>query len=101
MTRELEHSILKASDGEKKGLQERLTKLRDECVALELSEKESQSQGNVFYWPVFNLDQKNPNLNSSTSYVEPSELVASMCRLQEEVGGVILEIKDLMEGFVS
>lgn len=101
VTRELDHAILKASDGEKKELQERLIELRDKYVALELAEKRSQSQGNALYWPVFNLDQKNPNFDPSMFYVEPSELVASMCRCQEEVGVLIMEIKDLLKGFVS
>lgn len=92
MTRELEHSILKASDGEKKGLQERLTKLQDEYVELELSEKNSQAQGDAVYWPVFNLDHKNPIIKASVQYMNPKDILSSMRSSELEVMKLLAEI---------
>ena len=95
--RDLEHVILKADGREIEGLTKDLRELVSKQEELELSEKRARDQGDSAYWPVFNLDQKNPSLKYVVDHIDPEDLLRSMRFHQSEAVNLLCEI----EAFVS
>jgi type I restriction enzyme M protein len=58
--RELEQAISAAANGDKAALQDRLRALKAEQQAHEQAAKAAQAEGDALYWPIYNLDLKNP-----------------------------------------
>lgn len=94
--RDLEHVILKADGREIEGLTKNLRELVSKQEDLELSEKRARDQGDSAYWPIFNLDQKNPNLKYVVDHIDPEDLLRSMRFHQSEVVNLLCEIEALV-----
>lgn len=94
--RDLEHVILKADGREIEGLTKNLRELVSKQEELELSEKRARDQGDSAYWPIFNLDQKNPNLKYVVDHIDPEDLLRSMRFHQSEVVNLLCEIEALV-----
>lgn len=94
--KELEHAILKADEVKIEELKKNLRELVSKQEELELSEKRARDHGDLEYWPIFNLDQKNPRLKSVIDYVDPEGLLRSMRLHQGEVVSLLGEIEVLV-----
>src|SRR5205823_3613107 len=56
-----------------------------------------QAGGDAIYWPLFNLDHKNPNNPDALEHRPPSELVASILTKEREILRLMEEIRDEVE----
>jgi len=60
--KELKSSIVGITDVEKRKLiEDEIARLREEAEPLRLQARDAQAAGNRLYWPIYNLDIKNPN----------------------------------------
>jgi len=94
-TRELEQTIQKANGG-KAALQEQLRALKAQQQAHEQAAKAAQSEGDALYWPIYNLDIKNPNAKVGLEHADPKDLIASMRSHEAEVMRLLSEIEALV-----
>ena len=94
--RELEQAISAASNGAKSALQDRLRALKAEQLAHEQGAKAAQAQGDALYWPIYNLDIKNPNAKAGLEHADPKDLIASMRGHEAEVMRLLGEIEALV-----
>lgn len=94
--RELEHAIQAASNGKRAELQEQLRSLKAQQVTHEQAAKVAQAEGDALYWPIYNLDIKNPNAKAGLEHAEPKELIASMRSHEAEVMRLLGEIEALV-----
>lgn len=94
--RELEQAISAAANGAKSALQDRLRALKAEQLAHEQGAKAAQAQGDTLYWPIYNLDIKNPNAKAGLEHADPKDLIASMRGHEAEVMRLLGEIEALV-----
>ncbi|MBE2241595.1 MAG: SAM-dependent DNA methyltransferase [Burkholderiaceae bacterium] len=94
--RELEQSLAAAANGEKAALQERLRGLKAQQQRHEQAAKAAQAEGDALYWPIYNLDIKNPNAKTGLEHADPKELIASMRGHEAEVMRLLGEIEALV-----
>ncbi|MGK2901126.1 MAG: N-6 DNA methylase [Burkholderiaceae bacterium] len=94
--REMEQAISAAANGEKSALQDRLRALKAEQQAREQGAKAAQAQGDALYWPIFNLDIKNPSAKAGLEHADPKDLIASMRGHEAEVMRLLGEIEALV-----
>lgn len=94
--RELEQAISAAANGAKSALQDRLRALKAEQLAHEQGAKAAQAQGDAQYWPIYNLDIKNPNAKAGLEHADPKDLIASMRGHEAEVMRLLGEIEVLV-----
>ncbi|MDR1646501.1 MAG: SAM-dependent methyltransferase, partial [Zoogloeaceae bacterium] len=93
--RDLERKI-QTTDDDKTSWLERLAVLKAEQQAHEQAAKAAQAKGDAIYWPVYNLDIKNPNAQTGLAHADPQELVASMRSHESEVARLLDEIEILV-----
>jgi type I restriction enzyme M protein len=94
--RELEQAISAAANGEKAALQERLRELKTQQQRHEQAAKAAQAEGDALYWPIYNLDIKNPNAKAGLEHADPKKLIASMRGHEGEVMRLLGEIEALV-----
>ncbi len=94
--RELEQAISVAANGEKSALQDRLRALKAEQQAHEQAAKTAQAEGDALYWPIYNLDIKNPSAKAELEHADPKDLIASMRGHEAEVMRLLGEIEALV-----
>ncbi len=94
--REMEQAISAAANGAKSALQDRLRALKAEQLAHEQAAKAAQDQGDALYWPIYNLDIKNPHAKAGLEHADPKELIASMRSHEAEVMRLLAEIEALV-----
>ncbi|MCK0507491.1 N-6 DNA methylase [Aromatoleum anaerobium] len=94
--RELEQSVQAAANGEKRALQEQLRALKAEQQAFDQTARAAQAEGDALYWPIYNLDLKNPNAKSGLEHADPKDLIASMRSHEAEVMRLLGEIEALV-----
>jgi hypothetical protein len=42
----------------------------------EQAAKAAQAEGDALYWPIYNLDLKNPNAKAGLAHADPKDLIA-------------------------
>jgi type I restriction enzyme M protein len=94
--RELEQAAQAAANGEKAVLQERLRTLKAAQQAHEQAARAAQAEGDVLYWPIYNLDLKNPHARAGLEHADPNDLIASMRSHEAEVMRLLGEIEALV-----
>ena len=94
--RELEQDISAAGNGKKGALQERLRTLKTRQQAHEVAARSAQAEGDALYWPIYNLDLKNPHAKVGLEHADPKELIASMRSHELEVMRLLAEIEALV-----
>ncbi|MGE6168453.1 N-6 DNA methylase [Aeromonas media] len=94
--RELDQVSQAAANGDKAALQEQLRVLKSEQQAFELAAKTAQAEGDALYWPIYNLDLKNPNSRVGLDHANPKDLIASMRSHEAEVMRLLGEIEALV-----
>ncbi|MEG4807475.1 class I SAM-dependent DNA methyltransferase [Microcoleus sp. F8-D3] len=60
--------------------------------------KESQAKGDAIYWPIFNLDKKNPNAQDDFEHLPPEQLVADIWAKEQRILEILGEIKNVLAG---
>ncbi|MBD0341624.1 MAG: hypothetical protein ICV61_12240, partial [Microcoleus sp. Co-bin12] len=54
------------------------------------------AKGDAIYWPIFNLDKKNPNAQDDFEHLPPEQLVADIWAKEQRILELLAEIrKDL------
>jgi len=94
--RELEQRIQAAANGEKAALQDQLRALKARQQVHDQSARAAQAEGDALYWPVYNLDIKNPNAKAGLEHADPKDLIASMRSHETEVMRLLSEIEALV-----
>ncbi|MHB8235969.1 MAG: class I SAM-dependent DNA methyltransferase [Acidithiobacillus ferrivorans] len=94
--RELEQTISSAANGNKAVLQAQLRELKTRQQAHEAACKAAQAEGDALYWPIYNLDMKNPHATKGLEHADPKDLVAAMRAGEEDVLRLLSEIEALV-----
>ncbi|HEL2981695.1 type I restriction-modification system subunit M [Stenotrophomonas maltophilia] len=94
--RELDQTISNAANGDKAGLQVQLRELKAQQQAHEAAAKAAQAEGDALYWPIYNLDLKNPHAAEGLEHADPKDLVAAMRAGEENVLRLLGEIEALV-----
>lgn len=83
--RELRDSIKGVSDKtQRQSVEDEIESLKAESDGLRLKARDAQAAGDRLYWPIFNLDVKNPNAPEKESY-DPDELLIKYKQLLGEI----------------
>lgn len=98
---EIEKRIYQATGSEKAALQEELKALEARQRAHETAWRKSLGEGNALYWPIYNLDIKNPHVSDELEHADPMELVASMRAKEAAVMELLEQIEDLVRGVAT
>ena len=96
LVRELEQAIQSSASGDKATMQEKLRALKADQQAHELAAKTAQVQGDALYWPIYNLDLKNPHVKAGLEHADPKDLIGSMRSHEAEVMRLLGEIEALV-----
>jgi type I restriction enzyme M protein len=56
-----------------------------------------KAAGDSIYWPVFNLDRKNPNARDDFEHLPPEQLVEDILQKELRIVEIMREIKELLE----
>lgn len=94
--RELEQSAQSAGNGNRGSLPEKLRALKSEQQGHEQAAKAAQTEGDALYWPIHNLDLKNPHARAGLGHADPKDLIASMRSHEAEVMRLLGEIEALV-----
>ncbi|MBI2782684.1 MAG: N-6 DNA methylase [Gammaproteobacteria bacterium] len=94
--RELEQAISAAGNGDKAALQPQLRELKTRQQAHEQAAKTAQAAGDALYWPIYNLDLKNPHAAEGLEHADPKDLIAAMRSHETEVMRLLAEIEALV-----
>ncbi len=81
----------------------RLEAKRERLLASEAEERERAKQeqaiGDGIYWPIFNLDMKNPSAKEDFEHLPPEQLADDILRKEQRIAELMMEIKQaLAEG---
>jgi type I restriction enzyme M protein len=94
--RELEQAAQAAANGDKAALQDKLRAVKTEQQAHEQAAKSAQAEGDALYWPIYNLDLKNPHAKVGLEHADPKDLIAAMRSHEAEVMRLLGEIEALV-----
>ena len=94
--RDLELALSKTANGDKAELQAQQRALKAKQQAHEANAKTAQAQGDALYWPIYNLDLKNPNARQGLEHADPKDLVAAMRAKEQDVLRLLTEIETLV-----
>jgi type I restriction enzyme M protein len=83
-----EIETLLAQEGEK----------RAEAAALRNKAAEEQKIGDAIYWPIYNLDLKNPNSTEALEHLAPERLVEDILAKERRIIEIMHEIKAELSG---
>jgi type I restriction enzyme M protein len=95
--RTLEQDIASVANASQKAkLQDRLRATKAEQQAHEQGAKAAQAEGDALYWPIYNLDLKNPHAKAGLAHADPKDLIAAMRGHEAEVMRLLGEIEALV-----
>jgi type I restriction enzyme M protein len=81
---------------------ERLEAKRARLLAAEAEERErakqEQAAGDAIYWPIFNLDIKNPSAKEDFEHLPPEQLADDILRKEQRIAELMAEIKQALVG---
>lgn len=75
----------------------RLSELEAAAAIERKLQSSEQAAGDAIYWPLFNLDQKNPAIIDALEHRPPGELVASILEMEREILRLMEEIQTEVE----
>lgn len=84
------------SNGDKATLQAQLRDLKARQQAHEAAARAAQAEGDALYWPIYNLDLKNPHFAERLEHADPKDLVAAMRAGEKDVLRLLGEIETLV-----
>ncbi|MDD2389058.1 MAG: class I SAM-dependent DNA methyltransferase [Desulfobacterales bacterium] len=92
--KELRNSIKRVKEPEvREPVEKEIIELRRESEALKQQAKDEQAAGDRIYWPIYNLDLKNPNAPEAQTY-DPDELLAKYKKLLLDIEETQNQLKD-------
>lgn len=94
--RDAEVDVAVAESSRRPDRLERLRAAKAQQLAHEQAAKSAQAAGDALYWPIFNLDGKNPHAKEGLEHADPKDLVASMRGHEAEVMRLLGEIEQLV-----
>jgi len=94
--RELDQTISNAANGDKAALLAQLRELKARQQSHEAAARVAQAEGDALYWPIYNLDLKNPHAAEGLEHADPKDLVAAMRAGEEDVLRLLGEIEALV-----
>jgi len=95
--REIDQQLNGLTDVAKKtALQDRQKTLKASQRQHEDAAKTAQREGDAIYWPIYNLDIKNPHSKEALEHIPPKQLVAAMLKKEQEVADLLAEIDELV-----
>lgn len=59
--------------------------------------KDEQTAGDALYWPIFNLDQKNPQAKEDITHLPPEIIAASILNKELQITQIVKRIQGLLE----
>jgi len=81
----LRKGLVGSTDAAYRGkVEAQIAALREQAEPLRLQARDAKAAGDRLYWPVFNLDQKNPNASEDESH-DPDVLLAKYRKLVGEI----------------
>jgi type I restriction enzyme M protein len=86
---ELERAAKDAADG---------AELREQAQEELANAKAEQDAGDAAYWPIFNLDIKNPHAPEALEHLPPEELADSIAEKAERISVIMAEVKGILAG---
>jgi len=89
---------IKAQKVQIKLLKDKQVETREEEQQQRQFSKDSQAKGDAIYWPIFNLDKKNPNVINDFEHLPPEQLVADIWAKEQRILEILSEIKDVLAG---
>jgi type I restriction enzyme M protein len=95
--RELEQALQAVNGGQKTDLQDQLRSAKSQYQYHEQSAKLAQAEGDALYWPIYNLDLKNPRTKVGLEHADPKDLVVSMRNHEGEIMRMLGEIETLLD----
>ncbi len=94
--RELEQAIQAAANGQEIRVARAPARAQERAAAHEQAAKSAQAEGDALYWPIYNLDLKNPHAKAGLEHADPKDLIASMRSHEAEVMRLLGEIEALV-----
>lgn len=94
--RELEQTFGSTANGDKAALQTQLREMKSQQQSHEAAAKAAQAEGDALYWPIYNLDLKNPHAAEGLEHADPRDLVVAMRAGEEDVLRLLNEIEALV-----
>lgn len=94
--RQLEQDFAAAGADAKPAVQVQLREHKQRQQACESAARAAQAEGDALFWPIYNLDIKNPHAKAGLEHAEPKDLVASMRTHEEAVMRLLGEIEALV-----
>lgn len=85
-----------ADPAQKAALQNEQKNLKARQRQHEDTAKAAQREGDAIYWPIYNLDIKNPHAKEALEHIPPKDLVAGMRHKVNLVAGLLAEIETLV-----
>ena len=83
--RDLRNSIKGVKEpGQRKQVEDQIDALKKEAEALRLQARDAQAAGDRLYWPIYNLDIKNPNTPEEESH-DPDVLLEKYKKLLADI----------------
>lgn len=82
---------------QKAKLQAQMDELEAAAAKERRLQTDEQTAGDALYWPLFNLDLKNPNTADALEHRPPQELVASILETESEILRLMREIQTEVE----
>jgi type I restriction enzyme M protein len=105
--RKLEREEASAKDQLKESPEAKRAKLRNQLASIETEiaaerkrQTDEQAAGDGLYWPIYNLDAKNPNSAEALDHLPAQELVADIIAKEHEILRLMEEIKTEVEALV-
>ncbi|MDP1905131.1 MAG: class I SAM-dependent DNA methyltransferase [Pseudomonadota bacterium] len=92
---ELELTALNGS-GKKAPLEAEQRDLKRRQQQHDEAAKAAQREGDAIYWPIYNLDLKNPHAKAGLEHADPKDLVAAMRAKEQDVMRLLAEIEALV-----
>ncbi|MGZ8219378.1 N-6 DNA methylase [Methylomagnum sp.] len=95
--REIDGLLKEVADASRKlALQDEQQQVKARQREFEEKAKASQREGDAIYWPIYNLDVKNPHGKEALEHIPPQELVAGMVAKERDVMRLLAEIQALV-----
>jgi type I restriction enzyme M protein len=89
---------------ERKVIEQQVRDLRDKVPGLRQQEqqqrelaKEEQAKGDSIYWPIYNLDKKNPSSQSEFEHLPPEQLLADIAKKDRRVAELMAELQAILQ----
>lgn len=99
--RDLRDSIKGLSDKtQRQSVEDEIESLKTQSEALRLKARDAQAAGDRIYWPIFNLDLKNPNAPEEETH-DPDELLVKYKKLLGEIEETENQLKSELAAALS